>query len=945
MVPQRSRHLSARSPESRWVLPLWRNLIIAMLTALLLALNLQSAATGAPLPAAPVAPQVVPPATGDNAVITVKVGGDRIGTQAVAPLAGVQLGLYDTQTGGTAVFTCTSDADGDCSFTIPRTGVEGPNLDRRFFVRQIGVPDGWFANPTLRTGDASGADSELTPYSFQTGPQLRAGTVYSSTNQFMLGTGSTNRQASGGIWQQSRINPEFPVSCGLDVALILDYSGSVAPFIDDLKAATDTFVNSLIGTPARMAVFSFSEVSPANLADQNYPDLRSVATPEDAAAFKAQYEDWEAFGSTNWDRGIYSAAEATDTYDIAVVITDGSPSAYNDPREGPYDFNRVRAVENGIFSANALKAEGTRVIVFGVGSGAEDTATAVNLAAISGPVKYDGVDDEEADFYQTDNYAAAGNALRRLALSICEGSVSVTKQIVPLGTTGEDVTGAKTAGAGWEFAATTTTAGVTVTPTTGTTTADGTGTVTFEVDLPGGTSSADVTVNETQQDGFDLVTQNGDNAVCRDRLTEDPVAVTNDDTDPATPGFTVAAAGNQTVSCVIYNRPQQPPADVTVDKVWVINGTEYAQGEQPSGFTSQLSLTGPDGAGATRQGWDVPRSGYRITDVTTLSETNTLAWPLCVLTSSRLTEANGTAVDAAVPYDATLTQPENSYVITTTVTCNNVDVPTTLTLRAIVEGGGSTPADWTLTATPDGIAGQPVVSGNGDPGSPGGVNVEPVQPGTYDLSEDGPPGFAIGEWECVEAEVTDSAAEILVGTDVVCTIIITPLPGEWTLNKSSDPESGSTVQPGSTVTYTLTVTNTSDAAVNDAVVTDDLSGVLDNASLVSVPDGASLSETTLTWTVPPLAAEGDVATLTYQVEVDADAYDVTLTNAATPGEGGTCVICTTTVTTRPPVVPPGPDVPPLPDTGGPGPGLLAGGLFALAAGAAFLIWSRRRRMT
>ena len=68
--------------------------------------------------------QVVPPATGNNAVITVKVGGNRTTLTAVGTLAGIQLGLFATADGSDPVAgfgTCTSDADGDCSFTVPNT--------------------------------------------------------------------------------------------------------------------------------------------------------------------------------------------------------------------------------------------------------------------------------------------------------------------------------------------------------------------------------------------------------------------------------------------------------------------------------------------------------------------------------------------------------------------------------------------------------------------------------------------------------------------------------------------------------------------------------------------------------------------------------------------------------------------------------------------------------
>ena len=78
----------------------------------------------------------------------------------------------------------------------------------------------------------------------------------------MLGSGASDRTASGGVWQESRANPSPPSSCGLDVALLLDLSGSVGSAVTNLKAAADTFVNALVGTPSRASLFSFCTVSP-----------------------------------------------------------------------------------------------------------------------------------------------------------------------------------------------------------------------------------------------------------------------------------------------------------------------------------------------------------------------------------------------------------------------------------------------------------------------------------------------------------------------------------------------------------------------------------------------------------------------------------------------------------------------------------------------------------
>ncbi len=365
--------------------------------------------------------EAVPPATGTNAVITVKVGSDRTGITGVTPLAGVTLVLNTGNAAGTAPSgtrpdgvsgtgagwaLCVSDVDGDCSFTVPNTQATptvGVNRDKRFWVLQAGTsPAGYYSNPSLRTGGSSGAGTAM-QYTFQTGTQLRAGTTYSSqnANDFMLSSGNSLLTASGGIWQQSRTNPALPASCGLDVALILDLSGSVqtAGALPALKQAADTFVNSLVGTQSRMSLFSFSTISPAVGATQNYPSLTSVSTTAQANAFKNRYAAWTATGNTNWDRGFGTAAAANslgNNFDIAVVITDGNPTAYNDPSQGPGNTNRFRETENGIFSANALKhgpvgaPAPTRILAFGVGDGATGAATALNLRAISGGTAYNG---------------------------------------------------------------------------------------------------------------------------------------------------------------------------------------------------------------------------------------------------------------------------------------------------------------------------------------------------------------------------------------------------------------------------------------------------------------------------------------------------------------------------------------------------------------------------
>ncbi len=132
-----------------------------------------------------------------------------------------------------------------------------------------------------------------------------------------------------------------------------------------------------------------------------------------------------------------------------------------------------------------------------------------------------------------------------------------------------------------------------------------------------------------------------------------------------------------------------------------------------------------------------------------------------------------------------------------TCTIVNTDQPARLTLRKIVDpaasGSGKVPADWTLTATPVNIAGQDVVSGNGDRG---GISSLAVSAGSYTLSEAGPSGFDAGEWVCQGGMLTDTTVTLTNGATVICTIANTARTPSLTLRATVDNGgSGATTGP------------------------------------------------------------------------------------------------------------------------------------------------------
>jgi uncharacterized repeat protein (TIGR01451 family) len=80
----------------------------------------------------------------------------------------------------------------------------------------------------------------------------------------------------------------------------------------------------------------------------------------------------------------------------------------------------------------------------------------------------------------------------------------------------------------------------------------------------------------------------------------------------------------------------------------------------------------------------------------------------------------------------------------------------------------------------------------------------------------------------------------------------------------------STAEPGDTLTFQITVTNSGDGDAIDVPVTDDINPVLTHASFVSCSDGCDNVAGVLSWTIPLIEANGGSEVVTFEVELDAD---------------------------------------------------------------------------
>ncbi|AQP48562.1 hypothetical protein BW730_14690 [Tessaracoccus aquimaris] len=244
------------------------------------------------------------------------------------------------------------------------------------------------------------------------------------------------------------VNPQLNQTCGAGakVAVLLDTSGSVNGFQDTLARATTALVDGLVGTPSSVALLSFAQSSPGAISNQKSP--LSVQAVADAADFKKLYAtndgktaSFVPKDGTNWDKGLWetSLGSAAYKYDVVFVLTDGNPTysiGAGDGRE-----TTTRELENAVFSANAIKKTGARVITVGIGSNLNDN----NLAAISGPTKFaPGMSLSDFDYISAD-WAKLEGVLSSFAEGLkCEASITVEKQAKPYG-------GTYAPAEGWKF--------------------------------------------------------------------------------------------------------------------------------------------------------------------------------------------------------------------------------------------------------------------------------------------------------------------------------------------------------------------------------------------------------------------------------------------------------------------------------------------------------------
>ncbi len=329
------------------------------------------------------------------------------------------------------------------------------------------------------------------------------------------------------------LNPTLAQSCGLDMALVIDSSGSVdSTELGQMKTALNGFVSAFLPeTPTEIAVVEFDTTAAVTQGFTN--NEISLNTAINSAT---------SGGWTNWDDALFDTRNLfphrADKPNLVVFATDGNPTARYGHSPNPTAETNIAeylAMVEAVAEADLIRGAGTRILTLGIGNDLDTN----NLLALSG-----------AGAVYTSGFGDLAAELADLAAELCGGTITATKVIDLDGNPA--TTGDQSDGVGWTFS-TNVDSPDSSTPASGPT--DSNGQINFDIDL-GGDGMATVDITETLQPNHVFIS-----ASCEEN--NNPVG-----TPSGTAVNNITLSSQDIVSCMFYNRPQ---TTFTVNKDFVPN--------------------------------------------------------------------------------------------------------------------------------------------------------------------------------------------------------------------------------------------------------------------------------------------------------------------------------------------------------------------------------------
>lgn len=451
-------------------------------------------------------------------------------------------------------------------------------------------------------------------------------------------------------------NPPIEDTCGVDLTVVLDASGSVSSShaVDDVRNAAEALLESLSNTDSTARVTQFATVA-EQLAPSTLITDGSLGTngalrtainryynplpprPSGVNIYEFQSGNPLSSGSyrsnnsgtqyTNWDGSLHQAKQTTP--ELVVYVTDGDPTAFDFDQAGdPFDpgpppdvamrTDRTSAaqqvtVDRAVQEANGIKSNGSRMLAIGVGSALSNPASQQRLVQISGPqvvrdADLANVDSlNEIDVALVTDFADLAAFMRAVTLQLCSPSLTVRKLAQSADSAaydpaaGWDITVAPRVpgGNGFNWILPNTTPAVSKTLSTD---SNGFAQFQWEPDPPEEDSAA--TVAEGLQPGYIPGRPDGTDYRCELRNEDGDVRVVEGEfANPANPTFDLNPIGQEIVTCSMYNSFDYQPA-IALAKV---NSPTEVRGDlaPPAVVTSTYTATNPG---------NTPLSNIKLTD-------------------------------------------------------------------------------------------------------------------------------------------------------------------------------------------------------------------------------------------------------------------------------------------------------------------------------------------
>ena len=220
---------------------------------------------------------------------------------------------------------------------------------------------------------------------------LHTAAAIAATTALALGGASVASAVQSSV--PAAANPALADRCDMDIAISLDLSNSVTDAqLAQARTELAGLATALEGYPVRLALHTFASSAPATNSAANAPlpltALADGGADDFAAHVNGIQRPAQAQGGTNWDRAFAAVTASAESYDALLFVTDGNPTQYGSPAQGPGNSTNGATIDAAVASANALKATGARVIPIGVndnlsGQGLADFRE--HISQVSGP--------------------------------------------------------------------------------------------------------------------------------------------------------------------------------------------------------------------------------------------------------------------------------------------------------------------------------------------------------------------------------------------------------------------------------------------------------------------------------------------------------------------------------------------------------------------------------